>query len=212
MQLAKTQNTQGKIDTGSGCWGCWGTVAVDINDLICICICTHVCIYLYIRSNPTAVARLRPKLRKSSQHCHFSACFSFFFFFFYGNLSRNNFEFAGAQARARIWHVAKRNNNINSNKTLGMRGVARGGRGRGGNAHSYRGVCQSDRDSVLTSCHFGCPFSVIHPFINTQRRQLLFLLRDFLVYLWIAVNLIPPIRWLYNNNNSNNNNHNKGNN
>lgn len=130
MQLAKTQNTQGKIDTGSGCWGCWGTVAVDINDLICICICTHVRIYLYIRSNPTAVARLRPKLRKSSQHCHFSACFSFFFFF-YGNLSRNNFEFAGAQARARIWHVAKRNNNINSNKTLGMRGGTRGVGGRG---------------------------------------------------------------------------------
>lgn len=102
MQLAKTQNTQGKIDTGSGCWRCWGTVAVDINDLICICICTHVCICLYIRSNPTAVARLRPKLRKSSQHCHFSACFSFFFYFLWKFIKKQLWICWGPSPRANL--------------------------------------------------------------------------------------------------------------
>lgn len=211
MQLAKTQNTQGKIDTGSGCWGCWGTVAVDINDLICICICTHVCICLYIRSNPTAVARLRPKLRKSSQHCHFSACFSFFFFFLWKFIKKQLWICWGPSPRANLTRSQAQQQHKQRQDPRDER-RDKGCRGEGGNAHSYRGVCQSDRDSVLTSCHFACLFSVIHPFINTQRRQLLFLLRDFLVYLWIAVNLIPPIRWLYNNNNSNNNNHNKGNN
>lgn len=163
MQLAKTEKTQEKIDTGSGWWRCWlGALAVDINDLICICMSTYVCLSVYkVQPQPhNSRARLRPKLRKSSQHCHFSACFSFFFLFFYGNLSRNNFDFAGAQACARIWHVAKRNNNINSNKTLGMR-RRQGGRGTGrGNAHSYRGVCQSVSQ---TQYAYQLPFSPLFP-------------------------------------------------
>lgn len=146
MQLAKTERTQEKIDTGSGWWRCWlGALAVDINDLICICMSTYVCLPVYkVQTQPhNSRARLRPKLRKSSQHCHFSACFSFFFFFLWKFIKKQLWLCAGAQARARIWHVAKRNNNINSNKTLGMRRWQGGEETGRGNAHSYRGVCQS---------------------------------------------------------------------
>lgn len=142
-----------------------GALAVDINDLICICMSTCVCLSVCKVQPHNSRARLRPKLRKSSQHCHFSACFSFFIFF-YGNLSRNNFDFAGAQARARIWHVAKRNNNINSNKTLGMRQWKRGDGRRGATPIATVGsVSQTDRQSMLTSCHFPRPSLFIHSLI-----------------------------------------------
>lgn len=55
-----------------------------INDLICIKTYSSLYVCTYRGPNPRCSnvteqdSRLRPKLRKSSQHCHFSACFSYF--------------------------------------------------------------------------------------------------------------------------------------
>lgn len=128
----------------------------------------YVCLPVYkVQPQPhNSRARLRPKLRKSSQHCHFSACFSFFSFFLWKFIKKQLWLCAGAQARARIWHVAKRNNNINSNKTLGMRRW-QGGRGTGrGNAHSCRGVCQSvSQTQYAYQLPFSPRYSSIHSLI-----------------------------------------------
>lgn len=195
MQLAKTQKSQEKIDTGSGWWRCWGTGSrhkwLDLH------MYEYMCLSVYKVQPHNSRARLRPKLRKSSQHCHFSACFSFFYFFFLWKFIKKQLWLCwGPSPRANLTRSQAQQQHKQQqdprDETVEKEGGVEG-------ATPIATVGSVSQSVSQTEYAYQLPFSpplVIHPFINTQRRQLLFLLRDFLVYLWIAVNLIPPIRWL----------------